>query len=327
MTKLLTEFLTIGTAGSTIDGRTIKDGWLKEMADSYDPEEYTAVINAEHYFGNFGSVRELRTQKDKKGRTVLQARVRPNTNYLYQNSQDSRLFFSMEIAHNFAKSGKSYLTGLATTDKPASLGSSEVHFSVQDGVDSGKSISESVEVDMNLFNIEEKESEFKKLFTEMVGTFKNLVTKKDEVDMNKEEFKAFFTEMVTPLTEKINGLESKFKADGDDDGKTAKTAKENAEFATLKSEFAEMLKPLTDKIEALETKFSAPEDGDGKTPGKAPEGKDDEVSGFKKEFTDMITALTTKVDGIATKLEDATDPKKKFTKTPNGSSEDAGKFI
>ena len=131
-TILMTDWLNIGTSGPTVDGRTIKPEWLKDAAKTYDPNEYTAVANAEHWYGNYGSARELRTIKDEKDRTVLQARISPNKNYLEQNAEDKRLFFSMELTHDFAKTGKTYLTGLATTDRPASLGTSEVHFSRTD---------------------------------------------------------------------------------------------------------------------------------------------------------------------------------------------------
>ena len=41
----------IGVEGATTDGRTIERSWLEEMAASYDPAVYTALINMEHIKG------------------------------------------------------------------------------------------------------------------------------------------------------------------------------------------------------------------------------------------------------------------------------------
>lgn len=131
-TPLMTDWITIGTSGPTIDGRNISPEMLTEMAESYDCEEYTAVINSDHmlfFFGNFGEVKELATGTDKKGRLALQARIRPNRRLMQMNAEGQRLFTSMEVDPNFLDSGKSYLVGLAVTDEPASIGTTELQFS------------------------------------------------------------------------------------------------------------------------------------------------------------------------------------------------------
>lgn len=38
----------IGVEGATTDGRTIERAWLEQMAASYNPQVYTALINLEH---------------------------------------------------------------------------------------------------------------------------------------------------------------------------------------------------------------------------------------------------------------------------------------
>ena len=38
----------IGVEGATTDGRNIERAWLEQMAASYDPQVYTALINLEH---------------------------------------------------------------------------------------------------------------------------------------------------------------------------------------------------------------------------------------------------------------------------------------
>lgn len=128
---LLTDWVTIGTAGPTVDGRTITDQWLTEMAESYDPDVYTAVINSEHlldFYGSFGHVRELRNGKSKDGKVTLEARLEPNVRMLDMNLRGQRLFTSMEVIEDFAGTGKAYLAGLAITDLPASLGTTELRF-------------------------------------------------------------------------------------------------------------------------------------------------------------------------------------------------------
>lgn len=41
----------IGVEGATTDGRVIEREWLTQMAASYNPQVYTALINMEHIKG------------------------------------------------------------------------------------------------------------------------------------------------------------------------------------------------------------------------------------------------------------------------------------
>ena len=130
--QLTTDWITIGTAGPTVDGRNISEQMLIEAAETYDPEEYTAVISSDHMlwmFGNFGEVCKVRTTTDKKGRTALQAQIHPNRRLIMMNAEGQRMHTSMELDTNFADTGKTYLMGLAVTDEPASLGTSALKFS------------------------------------------------------------------------------------------------------------------------------------------------------------------------------------------------------
>ena len=129
---LTTDWLTIGTSGPAVDGRKISEQMLLEAAETYDPDEYEAVISSEHLlwsYGNFGRVSKVRTSTDKKDRTVLQAKIQPNRRLIEMNSQGQRLHTSMELTDDFAGTGKAYLVGLAVTDEPASLGTSLLQFS------------------------------------------------------------------------------------------------------------------------------------------------------------------------------------------------------
>jgi hypothetical protein len=131
---LLTNFLVLATAGATVDGREIKEQWLIDIAEQYDPELYTAVINADHekWFGNFGLVQDVKLGKSKDGKTTLLGRLSPNFRLIEMNRNSQRLFFSIEVEPKFADTGKAYLKGLALTDTPASLGTSQLKFSAQD---------------------------------------------------------------------------------------------------------------------------------------------------------------------------------------------------
>ncbi|WP_221800535.1 GPO family capsid scaffolding protein [Oceanobacter mangrovi] len=129
---LLTDWLVIGTAGATIDGRDIPEDWLTAAAEQYDLDVYTAVINSDHlleWYGSFGTVQQVRTGKSKDGKTTLEARINPNRRLVEMNGTGQKLFFSMEIIPEFADTGRAYLAGLAVTDQPASLGTSAMKFS------------------------------------------------------------------------------------------------------------------------------------------------------------------------------------------------------
>ncbi len=128
---LTTDFVKIGQSGPTIDGRTIKPEWLLQAAESYSPDLYTALIWPEHFrFQNFGKVVELKAEQEGD-KVALYARLQPNASYVWTNQTRQQLFFSMELDDNFAGSGRAYLLGLAATDSPASLGTSELKFSAR----------------------------------------------------------------------------------------------------------------------------------------------------------------------------------------------------
>lgn len=126
-----TDWRVIGVSGDTVDGRTISERELREMAESYDPDVYGARINLEHitfiipdFISGYGDVVELKAEPWKKdpSKTALLARlnITPELQRLWDSGQ--KIYTSMEITPDFADTKKAYLTGLAITDKPASLG-------------------------------------------------------------------------------------------------------------------------------------------------------------------------------------------------------------
>lgn len=132
-----TKFIRVATSGATTDGRNIEEKWLKDMAETYDPATYQAGISLEHsrYSGNFGHVLALKTEpvtlnvggKDEQ-RLGLFAQVDALDPLKELNAKGQKLHASIEVADNFANSGKAYLRNLAVTDNPASLGTEMMKF-------------------------------------------------------------------------------------------------------------------------------------------------------------------------------------------------------
>lgn len=61
---LRTGFVCIATEGKAVDGRDITREWLVDMAETYDPTYYTAVIWPEHdRWSSYGTVQALKTEE------------------------------------------------------------------------------------------------------------------------------------------------------------------------------------------------------------------------------------------------------------------------
>lgn len=130
----------IATSGPTIDGRNITPEWITQMAGSYDPKVYTAVANLEHYlssmpdslFGAYGKVISLSTQEVEimgEKKMQLLAVVDANAELVAMQQKGKKAFCSMEVLNNFIGKGIAYLSGLAFTDTPASIGTESMKFS------------------------------------------------------------------------------------------------------------------------------------------------------------------------------------------------------
>ena len=129
----------VATSGPTVDGRVILPQELRDIAETYSTATYTAVIWSEHerWFGSHGTVFAVRLVEGveglEEGQVALEAQLKPNDRLLWLNDQGEKLFTSIEITPDFANTGKAYLTGLAVTDSPASLGTQELYFSRRTG--------------------------------------------------------------------------------------------------------------------------------------------------------------------------------------------------
>lgn len=127
----------IAKSGLTIDGRELPKPTLLAMAASYDQATYAARVNLEHYvsvtpdsiFKEYGTVTALRTEEAPANEVYLVADMEVLDEVIdwWENKKQKRAF-SIELDRNLAGTGKPYLTGLAVTSSPASLGT---HFSTE----------------------------------------------------------------------------------------------------------------------------------------------------------------------------------------------------
>ena len=130
--KFKSKWFRVAVAGDTTDGREIQSESIIQMAQTYNLNTYGARINLEHIkgvspdgiFGAYGDVIALKTEKvtiNGEQKDALFAQIQPNENLIALN-QKSKIYTSIEVDENFAKTGQAYLVGLAVTDSPASLG-------------------------------------------------------------------------------------------------------------------------------------------------------------------------------------------------------------
>ena len=256
--QLTTDWITIGTSGPTVDGRNISEQMLLDAAETYDPEEYTAVISSDHMlwlFGNFGEVCKLRTAQDKKGRTALQAKIHPNRRLIEMNNQGQRMHTSMELNTNFADTGKTYLMGLAVTDEPASLGTTALKFSQKN---KAQELMISKPVELESLNFEQAS------------------TKPESKDPAESFFKTLFQRL---------GSELKSSAPQEVNEMT------DEQFNTLKELHEKQLTAFENLASLLDTntqQTEPPEDGK--------ENNGEEIKNFMKSVTEKLDAFSEKLE-------------------------------
>ncbi|WP_458118771.1 GPO family capsid scaffolding protein [Mannheimia haemolytica] len=269
-TKLITEFVCIATSGTTADGRYISADHLREMAESYSKDTYTAQIWLEHYryTGNaYGQVEELKAEEQAGGKVKLFARLAPSKEMIAMNQRGIGLFTSIEITPKFSDTEKAYLTGLAITDSPASLGTTKLQFSKRIGNDNvitgqPEPLQFYIKETQDGTESTEKEQARKGLFAWLFGSDepkqeKNFFAQGDEVkekgiETMTEAEKQAFAKMVgeavaTTLFAKQNETETATEAKK---AETVTISKE--EYNTLKAEAEKNSK----RLDELEQKFA-----------------------------------------------------------------------
>jgi hypothetical protein len=172
-------------AGPTIDGRDTPQKVIDDIAETYDPTRYTARINEDHSDWSWkgGSVLSVEKRGDE-----LWAEIKPNS-FLLRNIENGQLLHtSCEYLEDFANSGKAYLTGLAFTDKPASLGTTQVHLSAQASEKNAVRVStgQVLNYTEKLSNDSETQSE-RSLLTKLFNLLKSTPDGHEEQLSNQEE--------------------------------------------------------------------------------------------------------------------------------------------
>jgi len=264
--SLISEWKRVAQSGPTVDGRVIKPEWLTDMADTYDPKVYTAKLWIDHMrYSSYGSVHALKTVE--KGDTIqLFARICPTRSLLQMNQiWEEKLHFSIEPTEDFAKTGKCYLTGLAMTDSPASLGTDEMRFSKISGrTYTGRYPGEAVP-DLRIMD---DDQEVERFGQKLARWFSSMNDKQKEEPMNEEQFNKFKESLettqqtVASLAETVKKFMSGQPAEGSaakepDTDTNGATPAEGENYTELKT----CLDGLTQKFDTILTRLEQPAGG------------------------------------------------------------------
>lgn len=137
------KFFRVLAEGNTIDGRTVTREMVQQLADGFNPSTYGVRVNMEHLrsvlpdgpFKMLGDVTAVRAQEDTieingKGekRLCLYAQIEPLPALVELVKGRQKIYTSVEISPDFARTGKAGLIGLAVTDSPASLATEALQF-------------------------------------------------------------------------------------------------------------------------------------------------------------------------------------------------------
>lgn len=200
--KYKSKWFRIAVAGDTTDGREIQPEWIHQMAENYDPNVYGARINVEHIrgvlpdsvFGAYGDVIALKTEKvtiNGEEKDALFAQIEPTDSLIAINKKKQKVYTSMEIDENFAKTGSAYLIGLAVTDSPASLGTEMLQFAAGAQVNP---LNDRKQRPENLFSAASEASlEFEEVKSQrsysagLLDTVKKLFTKQEKAEQKSAE--------------------------------------------------------------------------------------------------------------------------------------------
>lgn len=255
----------IATEGKTIDGRTISRDRITQMASTYDPKVYTAVANLEHYlsslpdsiFGAYGKVVSLSTREteimgDKK--LQLMAVVDANDKLVALQKAGQKCFASMEVLQDFIGKGVAYLSGLAFTNTPASIGTEAMKFSLASAQGERYAFADEVAIE---FEAETKPTAGDSLFAKV----------KDLLGLGKKEAADRFADQGQAI-ETIAQSQKELIDQFGDTGKTVSTI-----GADLKALKAAQAKFATD-FAALQTKLGETDgDDQGRPPATGADGQ------------------------------------------------------
>ncbi|HCE2674510.1 TPA: GPO family capsid scaffolding protein [Vibrio parahaemolyticus] len=275
----ISDWKIIATEGPTVDGRKITREWLSQMAESYDPEEYTALIWPEHrrFYGfgeNWGKVVELKAE-EKDGKMRLFAKLEPNQYLLDANSKKQKLFTSIEPEPDYKGEGRCYLMGLAATDSPASTGTSLLQFSRKDGETTRLECSHLEEI-----NLEECFTRSERFFSMCNQFFSSgedkpeIPSEPEDTDVTEEQLQAALKKQFSAFKGELKTeLKSELKQEFSQKTPEKPELEQTLEGATVEQFSAAVntaIAALMEKVSGLETKFNALSK---EVPGQEPKGE------------------------------------------------------
>ncbi|WP_440056120.1 GPO family capsid scaffolding protein [Pseudoalteromonas sp. T1lg65] len=295
--QLRTVPLAIAAVGLTVDGREITEKDINDIAETYNPKKYGARINIDHYAdwsgwkaealssvkvngGMLGDVIEVSTSKNEDGVQVLYAILAPNASFVQLNQADQHVYFSMEIDRNFQGSNKTYLTGLAVTDYPASTYTSRAKFNKQQGIDN-KDVS--FRADLGLHSPDDKTP--KKPF------FRNLFNKDEMMpltDQDKADIGKAVADTLAPHFKTIADSMTAFgkntqQAQGQQDEGQGNEA-ENTEQTELLTKLSKKIEEQGEDFKKLQDQFNAL----SKTEADNTTDADDEPTGDDGKYANLL---------------------------------------
>lgn len=294
--QLRTKPLSIAAVGMTVDGREITEQDVADIVETYNPRKYGARINLDHERdwsgwaaknlhnvdipGMLGDVLSVEARENEEGVVCLYAVLAPNQSFVELNKADQAVYFSIEINRDFMGSGKTYLTGLAVTDYPASCYTDRINFSSKSKPD---------DKDVALLKVElgacdpvdddpPKKPFFKRLFS----------FNQEEPDMKPAELATALKDALgTPLAEfsqKLDGLTEKLdsfstiKVEGEETPPEDQQDKgDNVELSQVKDELSSTKKALEELTAKFEQATNSPAD-DTTNADDEPEGDDGKYS-------------------------------------------------
>lgn len=238
--NLKTEWKIWGRSGDTVDGRKIPEEAIIQAAETYDPKIFCALVWPEHQrWANFGTVVEVKYAKNEEGGVDLLGRLTPNDFYIATNRAGQRLFTSMELTPDFRKTGKWYLTGLAATDNPASVATSEMRLSANNNTE----VFKSQFIESNIFQQEEYEATEQGFINQLLQFF-NKRFPEDESAMNNEQYTAITTQL-SSIAKQLETFGSKIVVEKD-----VVTDNDSTSAITLES-LASKITELSEQVKAF----------------------------------------------------------------------------
>ncbi|MCL1123537.1 GPO family capsid scaffolding protein [Shewanella surugensis] len=290
--QLTTEWIRVATEGETHQNVPMKKQWLIDIAETYNPQTYSARIWPEHrrWYGAWGDVLAVKTEV-QDGKLRLFAKLKPNAQLITANEQDQKVFTSIELDPNFTKTDKAYLTGLGVTDEPASLGTDRLKFSCKErfithkyGAPEQMVFSQPINDADNTTQDDKKEQSIIELFKSIFSPESSDTSQ--DTPMDKTQFDSLTT-AITGLTTKVGELETKVetfsKKDeqtppaGDPSGTPPKDTPPAGEQGVTAEQFSTLMTAvngLVTKTDQLNTEFSAlKQEAPGQQPDPAGAGE------------------------------------------------------